>query len=78
MLVHQVDDRHDVHAAELNLPAGHGGAAQRNTQPVELWLLAVEGQAIDELGRRDLRQQRGVAMLLGNSCSGTGAIFTPA
>ena len=59
LLLQEVDERHQVRAAQPNHPAGHGGAAQGDAEARKLRLLAVKRQAVDELGGDDVRKQRG-------------------
>jgi len=65
LLVHQVDQRHDILAAEQDHPARHRGAWQRHADARELRLLAVKRCAIDVLGRGDMCKQRGCRIALG-------------
>src|SRR5438046_4677782 len=65
LLVQEVDEWHQVGAAEANHPTGHRCAAERDTEPGKLRLLAIKRQAIDELGGDDVRQERGRRQTLG-------------
>ncbi len=59
-LVHQIDDRHDLLAADGIHPHAHrAGTHISQAQPLELLALAGQGQAIVELCRRYVGQERG-------------------
>ena len=58
IIVQQVDQRHQECAAEPDRPNRHPAAAERDTHPLKLPLLAVQGYPIDEPGRNDVRQKR--------------------
>ena len=70
MLVQQVDQGHEMRAAEPDHPAGHRRASQINAQSLELPFLAIQRKAIDELRGDDMGQQRRRGQALGEDLHG--------
>ena len=56
MIVEEVDDQHQVRAAELDHPPGHGRPNQWHAKTIELPLLAIKRHSSDELRSGDMSQ----------------------
>jgi hypothetical protein len=73
-LMHQIDQRRDFLGPIVFITA-HGGGARIQRQATAA--LARRRRAVDELAVVIAANSEGAAILLGNSCAGSGAIFTP-